>query len=437
MYDFNLDTISNHESHYHMEKDMRKLCLILLFLILAVIMASCRTTKMQTVQRNPHQDGRVSVTESSSFPRQYWGYIDKTGKLVIPMKYLEAGSFKEGLATARTEEGDKHLSGYINRSGNYVIKPKYLSTGTFNEGLAVVSSGIHPSNAKFGDFGWRSGYINQKGEMVIAQKFTLAYGFSEGLAGVVTSRNSKNETTSGYIDRRGKVLIKIKGTRSMPFQGGLALTDAGFINRSGRLVLPCKRSINASKSIQIFENPIPSPEFADNLDRQLVSDGLIPIIDLQTQKCGYMNTNGQVTIRPIYQLSWPFSEGLGRVQTDGGQGFLDRSGKMVISPQFRTVYKFCEGLAGAMLLPKRGRLLKFGFIDKSGKWVINPKYDSVYNFHEGMAAVCISGKWGFIDRTGNMIVQPEYDVAVSFSEGRAAVAINFDCDPLSLLFSYQ
>jgi len=34
-----------------------------------------------------------------------WGYIDRTGKMVIPARFLDARSFSDGLAAVRSPEG--------------------------------------------------------------------------------------------------------------------------------------------------------------------------------------------------------------------------------------------------------------------------------------------------------------------------------------------
>jgi hypothetical protein len=50
-----------------------------------------------------------------------WGYIDKTGQMVIPPKFSGALGFTEGLAAVVT--GDKW--GYIDKTGKYVWAPTW------------------------------------------------------------------------------------------------------------------------------------------------------------------------------------------------------------------------------------------------------------------------------------------------------------------------
>lgn len=407
---------------------MRKSYLIILSIFLLMIITSCRNQKVQDRHQIPRQNDLIPAPVSSSVARFYWGYVDKTGKLVIPMKYLAAGNFEEGLATVKTEVGDKQLCGYINKSGVFVIKPLYFPADQFCEGLAAVAFQPTTKNDSWKvntSYNW--GYINKDGHSVIGYKFLNASRFSEGLAAIYTNNRAAGEVTTGYIDRTGNLVIKVKGIKAKPFHGGVALVESGLINKSGRLVLPYRMKINNSMIVQINEQlgytitSINDPYE----DAPVMSEGLIPMINLRTHKCGYMNIKGKIVIPPSYLYAFPFSEGLGRVQVKIMQGYIDKSGKIVIKPQFRTAGPFSEGLAAVAFAAKKGKTSQFGYINKSGKWIIEPKYDSATEFREGMAAVCISNKWGFIDKTGKLIVQPEYDITASFSEGRAAVAVRF------------
>lgn len=97
----------------------------------------------------------------------------------------------------------------------------------------------------------------------------------------------------------------------------------------------------------------------------------------------------------------PFSEGLAAVlvpvtgQRDGRWGFIDTRGNMVIKPGYDQVRPFRNGLAAAQ---RKG---KWGYIDASGHWAIEPLYDQASNFgSEGNALVTQAGELFRINRTG-------------------------------------
>lgn len=66
------------------------------------------------------------------------GYIDKTGKEVIPAQYLYGGSFNEELANVELIKNGKKKVGYIDKTGQIVIPAKYSYGSSFKNGVAEV-----------------------------------------------------------------------------------------------------------------------------------------------------------------------------------------------------------------------------------------------------------------------------------------------------------
>ncbi|GIV34107.1 MAG: hypothetical protein KatS3mg031_1642 [Chitinophagales bacterium] len=63
-----------------------------------------------------------------------YGYIDRTGKVMIPLKFENAHSFRQGLASVKI--GGKW--GFIDTTGTVVIAPKYDYAGSFIDSKADV-----------------------------------------------------------------------------------------------------------------------------------------------------------------------------------------------------------------------------------------------------------------------------------------------------------
>ncbi len=80
-----------------------------------------------------------------------YGFIDRSGQMVINPQFGFAESFSEGLA--RVQLGNKY--GFIDRSGQMVINPQFDSAGSFSEGLAAV---------ELGDDSYR---INKQGQILL------------------------------------------------------------------------------------------------------------------------------------------------------------------------------------------------------------------------------------------------------------------------------
>lgn len=83
-----------------------------------------------------------------------FGYVDKTGKEVIPLSYESAHWFSEGMAVVKKDG----LYGYIDKNGNEVIPFIYEEANDFSDGLALVKKdGV-------------CGYIDKKGKSTFDYK---------------------------------------------------------------------------------------------------------------------------------------------------------------------------------------------------------------------------------------------------------------------------
>ncbi len=140
---------------------------------------------------------------------------------------------------------------------------------------------------------------------------------------------------------------------------------------------------------------------------------------------GYMDSDGEVVIDPIYEEANHFSDGLGRVLLDGTIRFVDASGTEVLNTGMRAVGDFSEGLAPF----SRAGEDAWGYLDREGEVAIEPAFSEVYAFSEGLAAVNTSfgsgasASWGYIDQEGNVAVEPRFHGARQFSEGLAPVLV--------------
>ena len=172
---------------------------------------------------SPFSEGLVSVALYDLGDYTY-GYMDKTGKLVIPYSYLSANPFSEGLACV---ENRNHNIVYIDKNGKVVITVTYDNAGSFSEGLALVS--------KYEDDRPKYGYIDKNGKLVIPLSFAWegASSFSDGLARIM------KEEKYGYIDKTGKIVIPCIYDEAEDFCGGVAVVslngEFGIIDKTGKI----------------------------------------------------------------------------------------------------------------------------------------------------------------------------------------------------------
>jgi hypothetical protein len=155
------------------------------------------------------------------------GFRDLDGNIVIEPKFDMAEMFSEGYSSVTV--GDRH--GFIDETGKYVLPlQSYEFLGSLHNGLAPV---------RIND---KVGFINIKGEEIIKPQFDWVGDFSEGLC-VVRNDKQKNEIGKyGYIDTTGKVVIDFKFQYANNFENGRAKVEInnlwGAIDKTGKIIEP-------------------------------------------------------------------------------------------------------------------------------------------------------------------------------------------------------
>jgi len=117
-----------------------------------------------------------------------WGFIDKNGKVVIPLIYEEALYFEEGLGSVK--QNGKY--GFVDRNGTIVIPTVYDKFEPFSEGLVAVS--------KDGKYG----YLDKNGKAVVPLIFEDASTFRNGTAQI------KINGKWGIFEKPAAKKIKVK-----------------------------------------------------------------------------------------------------------------------------------------------------------------------------------------------------------------------------------
>ncbi len=163
---------------------------------------------------------RIGVTGDDGVAR--YGFVDKTGKIVVKPQFTEADCFVEELALVCNDKGKW---GFINPEGKYVIEPKFESADSFSEGMAAVCINN------------RWGFINKKGKYVVEPQFEKVMDFYNGCAGV------QQGAKWGLIDKKGKFVVKpqFDFVCGFVFDEDLCMVQdkdkMGFINKKGKYAI--------------------------------------------------------------------------------------------------------------------------------------------------------------------------------------------------------
>jgi hypothetical protein len=313
--------------------------------------------------------------------KEKWGLIDKTAKLVIPLKYDCVIRVANGPIPVCVKEKWT----FVNERREELFPPKYDEVYPFSEGVAAVRL-----NEKWG-------YIDTTGKVIIPVKYDEAAQCSEGLLGV------KINDRFGFIDKTGRTVIGFAYSDVQPFSEGLAAVASAdnnnlgqhkFIDKSGRVVIASEYD-----GAGTFSEGLVVVGFADDSRATDTKEGLfIP------NNQGFIDKIGRVVVQIKYHEAEPFSEGLAVVARDNKQGFIDKFGREVVPLRYDIdkcgcgQSSFSGGIARVTLNGK------VGFINNRGKEIIPVKYDDVWCEafrNEGLIGVELNGKRGFVDLTGN------------------------------------
>ncbi len=155
-------------------------------------------------------EGRARIVDSfdGSGAKMLDGYIDTNGVVVIAPVYKSAGDFSEGLAQVSMnaeelpETADRDLVafdrndrwGFIDTTGKVVIPFDFQRAGQFSGGVARVLQDGH----------W--GYVNKAGQLVIPPQFEWVGDFCDGIAEVWLKGAEGPEIA--FIDLQGRVIVR-------------------------------------------------------------------------------------------------------------------------------------------------------------------------------------------------------------------------------------
>jgi hypothetical protein len=99
-----------------------------------------------------------------------------------------------------------------------------------------------------------------------------------------------------------------------------------------------------------------------------------------------------------YEFKGPYYEGLARVKNaDKKWGFVDTTGNVVVKPKYNEVENFKDGLA------KVRTGTKWGLVDNTGREVIKPTFEAIYEFINGKAQVLLNGEKYYMNREGQRV----------------------------------
>ncbi|MGN6645390.1 MAG: WG repeat-containing protein [Cytophaga sp.] len=308
----------------------------------------------------------------------FWGYADLNGDLTILPQYINCDPFSSnGLAVVKKGTVYK----IINAQAEYI--PTEVNRFSIIEGAFGVGAKGYKDNLLAVKTGEKWGFLNAKGKIAIAMKYDYVTEFNGGYAAAVIGGRNIILDTLGFeqtvisADYISKIEHFSEGFAPIKLGNGLH----GFVNTKGEIVI--------------------KPQYKNTGE---FSGGLAWVRN-DKDKVGFINVKGEWVINPVYSVvtSFDYVSKFAKVKDNNGWHYIDSTGNKLFVSDTESWGDFSEGLA---IGEQSG---KYGFYNTRGEWVIKAQYEAARKFSNGYAAVRMNGTWGLIDVTGKWVFRPKYD----------------------------
>lgn len=329
-----------------------------------------------------------------------WGYIDKAGMFVIQPSFSQAFRFQSN-GRAVAGRGDK--VGLIDRTGNFIADPLYSSINEYKEGLAVAMDD--------------SGYVvlDENGKP-ISEKYQFIGNYSSGRA-VYSVQAHDGSLLYGYLDETGEPVIKPVYLSASDFEANRAtvkLADGVYamIDRTGKTI----------RALDFW--------YVTGL-----SDGKAAFMQYPEGRYGYIDSNGNVIIKPVFTAAENFIDGRASAAVAGNNysdifGLINETGQFVITPQYKQIILLGEERA-ALGIPRDSndsfKGTKYALADYDGKLLTDFRFYDIGRFEKGFAYAVDSTSTYFIDKAGKRVESlPSSEGAGQLERLNGLVSANID-----------
>ncbi|MCR5565589.1 MAG: WG repeat-containing protein, partial [Clostridiales bacterium] len=269
-------------------------------------------------------DGALCFSEKKD-NSMYYGYIDRNGKQILPAVATWHNDFSEGFAAVETLDGNY----YIDNTGKKYDLPEGVIGKSFCNGYAVVTKGIN-----------QYGLINKNMEIVVPMEYENVRNFNSKGIGPV-----KKDDLYYLINTDGKRLIE-QGYESIElavdsdyFVARNTEGLTGIIDPDGNESVPCvHKALNSG-------------------GERLIRNGLLPVWREEGKSIDFINTQGEIVISGNWMATTGFYNGFAGVTDAETQvnAVIDITGKVVeINKTGTTVDTFWYGGLNNMFVTLRG-----------------------------------------------------------------------------------
>ncbi|GHU92870.1 hypothetical protein FACS1894208_00970 [Clostridia bacterium] len=379
-----------------------------------------------------------------------YGFMDITGKVIVPLgRYTNAGRFSDGLAPVEGAIINGYVAkgpmGFVDKTGKEVIPCDYQWQGVdFAEGNGVAAL------TKYWD--GKRGVIDKTGKVIVPfGKYDKINHYHCGVS--IVGMYSSGKYDDGAIDSTGKEIIPVGKYDSVEllsdwndgvddnrflgyFKVGVRASDGeqyGLVDTAGKEIIPPKYdNLMVYKKVHLFKDTTDS-----RLLGKYATDGMLQVYTKANGWSAVDSTGKETFSLEKYADLLDYSDGRMVVTTENDNyGVIDIAGREIVSPKYTYISTYSEGLAS---FRREGFI---GYLDMAGQEVLIQStylntqlsayvYEHFGDFHDGLAIVCVRYPnpqgtdrlgWGYIDKTGKFVIPSIYSQATDFNDGAALVS---------------
>jgi WG containing repeat len=250
--------------------------------------------------------------------KELFGVINAKGKTVIEFKYehLDGLSYVH-YGYFKFMDKKNYTNGFIDTTGKVVVPAKYKEFGT------IITEGTIKVGASYN----RWGLISMKDEPIIPMEYDFVSAWSDGLIRV------RRGNVHGFFDRSGKVAIPIQFTKATDFESGIAIVQKG--GKFGAIDIKGEKAIDFLyddylEMVAVSKDDYSSSGFKESLMGFILKGGYIGV--KKNGKWGYIDTKGNEVIPFEYDQVWlPEKSDPNKAMIRKGEkrGYFDLTNKQV------------------------------------------------------------------------------------------------------------
>lgn len=342
-----------------------------------------------------------------------WGFIDKKGKIRIPLQYSYVNSFKNGSAYVCVDGyysfgGCEYGSFDLIDLSNKSILPENTKIYSGNNNDRYI---IKSSNKKYG-------VVDANGKIILDALFSNLSIEEDKY--IVCELENNNEIREKIYNYNGKLLFDNNVTSF----GIISIDDEnGHYTNYLRYKENEKWGLADSTGVKITE------AIYHAIEKNWTFEGLL-LVSTKTENSknthsGLIDFKGNIILPLIYDnilSEYVYNNEITFLASKESYiGAVNKKNETVIPFQYQEL-KYIEDYYGpASFLAKKDD--KFGFIYLNNKVFIDFKYETIFYsysideiFANNRIKVSVDGKEGIINNSGNYIIQPKFKAIINFNE---------------------